>query len=303
MVHAPVTPYALQAGTVLYLVWWSVNNIILNSLTKSADYGRYRKVSILFCRGWECVVGLNSLWVMPVPVPVLRGARVIRTYDGPKNPHISLFLHTILGRDYYFEACTPAIVVPYQQQHSSCVPFLSSFALFTRFSLFFTCFSNCRYRYMFSGIAVRRFFCALPSASQVIRAKVSHVLAHLLIAHPLVITLPAIWPGSVHTPLAIMIPLSHTLVITPCNLAGVCSHSIAITDTVITPHRYHTPCNLAAAISTIIAVSTPPRYRTTSLPHPLAAGFLCMVFITGDALKYHTHNSTPGDTILKREKC
>ena len=26
---------------------------------------------------------------------------VIRTYDGPKNPYTSLFLHTILGPEYY----------------------------------------------------------------------------------------------------------------------------------------------------------------------------------------------------------
>ena len=32
---------------------------------------------------------------------VLRGCIVIRTHNGPKNPHITLFLHTILGPDYY----------------------------------------------------------------------------------------------------------------------------------------------------------------------------------------------------------
>ena len=32
---------------------------------------------------------------------LLRGARVIRTHDGSKNPHIPHFFHTILGPDYY----------------------------------------------------------------------------------------------------------------------------------------------------------------------------------------------------------
>ena len=32
---------------------------------------------------------------------VLRAAREIRTRDGPKNPDIPLFLHTVLGPDYY----------------------------------------------------------------------------------------------------------------------------------------------------------------------------------------------------------
>ena len=35
-----------------------------------------------------------------IPGTVLREAIVIRTHDGPKHPHISLFLHTIIGPDY-----------------------------------------------------------------------------------------------------------------------------------------------------------------------------------------------------------
>ena len=34
-------------------------------------------------------------------VQVLLEAIVIRTHDGPKNSYIPLFLHTILGLDYY----------------------------------------------------------------------------------------------------------------------------------------------------------------------------------------------------------
>ena len=37
----------------------------------------------------------------PIAVLILWGARVFRTHDGPKNRYISLFLHTILGPDYY----------------------------------------------------------------------------------------------------------------------------------------------------------------------------------------------------------
>ena len=34
-------------------------------------------------------------------IQLSRGALVIRTYDGPQNPYIPLFLHAILGPDYY----------------------------------------------------------------------------------------------------------------------------------------------------------------------------------------------------------
>ena len=37
----------------------------------------------------------------PVGPSLLQGAIVLRTHDAPKNPYISLFLHTILGPDYY----------------------------------------------------------------------------------------------------------------------------------------------------------------------------------------------------------
>ena len=33
--------------------------------------------------------------------PILRGARVFRTHHVPKNPYLPLFLHIILGPDYY----------------------------------------------------------------------------------------------------------------------------------------------------------------------------------------------------------
>ena len=34
---------------------------------------------------------------------LLRGAIVIRTYDGPKKSYITLILHAILGPDYYVQ--------------------------------------------------------------------------------------------------------------------------------------------------------------------------------------------------------
>ena len=30
---------------------------------------------------------------------LLRGARLVRTHDGPKTPNIPLFIHTVLGPD------------------------------------------------------------------------------------------------------------------------------------------------------------------------------------------------------------
>ena len=103
----------------------------------------------------------------------------------------------------------------------------------------------------------------------------SHVLAHPLLSPPLVITPPAFWPGFVRTHSIAFIdtPLSH-----PLNLAGV----------------------FELSLSTNNDVSTPPRRHTPSVPHPLAAGLSCMVFITGDALNSTTtHNSTPGNHIFK----
>ena len=35
------------------------------------------------------------------PKKLLRGATLIRTHDGYKNPYTPLFLHTIVGPDYY----------------------------------------------------------------------------------------------------------------------------------------------------------------------------------------------------------
>ena len=49
----------------------------------------------------------RDAWPLPAAVQLghldqpPRSARVISTHDGPKNPYIPQFLHTILGPDYY----------------------------------------------------------------------------------------------------------------------------------------------------------------------------------------------------------
>ena len=92
---------------------------------------------------------------------------------------------------------------------------------------------------------------------------------------------------------------------TPCNLAGVCSHALAIQDTACTPPRYHT-ChrpNLLAFVRKQWSVITPPRCRTPSITPPPAAGFPCMALIARGTLdSTHPYKSTPSDHIFKGQK-
>ena len=90
---------------------------------------------------------------------------------------------------------------------------------------------------------------------------------------------------------------------TPCNLAGVWSHSLVkniplphplvITPLVIWP-------SLLALDSNRRPVSTPPQCHTPSLTTPPAEELLCMVLITGGTLDTtHLYKSTPGGDIFK----
>ena len=56
---------------------------------KCTRWGRTNYLEIVWDHSWEH------------RYLILRGGIVLRTHDGPKNPYITLFLHTILGPDYY----------------------------------------------------------------------------------------------------------------------------------------------------------------------------------------------------------
>lgn len=90
-------------------------------------------------------------------------------------------------------------------------------------------------------------------------------------------------------------------------IAGVCSHSLAVINTVSSPCRCHTPRNLAEGCSHSLAVintvNTPPRYDALPITPPLAAGVPWSVLIARDTLDiYSTHTLTtpnPGTIFLK----
>ena len=65
-----------------------------------ANSGAHRAV-VQRIIGWQRCTGFLAILARQGPNQLLRGAIVIRTHDVPKNPYIPLFLHTILGPDYY----------------------------------------------------------------------------------------------------------------------------------------------------------------------------------------------------------
>ena len=107
-----------------------------------------------------------------------------------------------------------------------------------------------------------------------------HTLVHTSpVTHPIIITPPAIWPGSGHIPSS-KIPLPHPLAIT----LPVIWPSLFALDS------YRRP-DITPSISHLLVI-TPP-----------AAGLLCMALITGGTLDTTPlYKSTPGDDLFKGQK-
>ena len=87
--------YPLPLFTVVGMIYFEVVNMSLSS--------RYLQAAIAADKIWgvQLEPARFCLFISLLPSDLLRGATLIRTHDGYKNPYTPLFLHTIVGPDYY----------------------------------------------------------------------------------------------------------------------------------------------------------------------------------------------------------